>query len=517
MQAHGHTILPVLALAALATGGHWALRRAGRRLPLAFTRRRIDPHAAHPAQRHQRIADLLVPPLIAAVWIAAIWTATSVSPELSTARAAVARTARMAITAPLFGVDGRSYSALDLLAIPILLGLLWWIVGAAARFAHARLPGPSGLERGAQQTFATLGRLVLTAVGALIVLQAWGFDIRGLAIAASVLGVGIGFGLQHLANNLVSGLVIGLERPVKPGDYISIGALRGTVERIGARSVELVTRDRVSILIPNARLLGEEIVNWSHGDPTCRIQVPVGVAYGSDVRAVRAALLEAAARHPGVLADPRPTVEFRAFGDSALQFELEVWTRDPRAQHELISDLNYRIDAAFRRHGVSVPFPQRDLHLRSPDLAAVALAFARRYVGDDALATARAMLDADRSARPGAAADEAAAEPPRSWDAQALARLVARLRGPDGLAIADRRHRLAIYARCFVGRDAVDWLVRQENVTRDEAVAVGQLLVTRGVIHHVLDEHPFRDADLFYRFACDEPARADAAGAPPGA
>jgi small-conductance mechanosensitive channel len=111
-----------------------------------------------------------------------------------------------------------------------------------------------------------------------------------------VLGVGVGFGLQHLANNLVSGLVIGIERPIKPGDFVTFGEFRGTVARIGARCVEIVTRDRVSILIPNSRFLEHEIVNWSHGDPTCRLQVPVGLAYGSDVATVRGALLDAAAR-----------------------------------------------------------------------------------------------------------------------------------------------------------------------------------------------------------------------------
>jgi small-conductance mechanosensitive channel len=504
VQPDGPAILPLAVLTMSAAACHWALGRVRRRLPLLLTRHRLDPRAAHPDARYRRVADLVVPPLTAAVWAAALWAATRVSPPLDAARAAVTRAARTALTAPLFAMDGRSYAALDLLAIPVLLGLLWWILGVGSRLVHARLAGATGIAPGAQQTLATLARLVLTGVGALIVLQAWGIDVRGLAIVASVLGVGIGFGLQHLANNLVSGLEIGLERPVKPGDYISVGDLRGTVERIGARSVEIVTRDRVSILIPNARLLEQEIVNWSHGDPTCRIQVPVGVAYGSDVRAARAALLEAAAGHPRVLADPRPSVELRAFGDSALQFELEVWTRDPRGQHELASDLNYRIEAALRRHGVSVPFPQRDLHLRSPDLAAIALAVARRFVGDEALAAARAMLDAGAAA-PAADTDDIAGEPPpRTWDTAQLAALVARLRHRDGLAIADRRHRLASYPRCFVGREAVDWLVAHEGLTRDEAVTLGQLLVSRGVIHHVLDEHPFRDGDLFYRFACDE-------------
>jgi hypothetical protein len=262
----------------------------------------------------------------------------------------------------------------------------------------------------------------------------------------------------------------------------------------------------MSVIVPNSHVLEQHVVNWSHRSAVCRVTVPVDVACESDLRAVRAALLEAASRHPDVLADPRPDVAFRGFGDNALRFALEVWTRTPGRQRDLRSDLNYRLEAALRRHGVSVPFPQRDLHLRSPDLSAVVLAFARRHLGDDELAAAREMLRAPGPPPDDLDRDLATETVCGAWDDRELDELLARLRGPSGVAVADRRHLLTVYPHCFIGREAVDWLVRAEGLTRDEAVRLGQLLVEREVIHHVLDEHPFQDGNFFYRFRADEAA-----------
>jgi potassium-dependent mechanosensitive channel len=490
------------AILAAAAAVHVGLRRLRCRLPLVLTRRRLGHLATHPDPALDRLIGVAVLPLMAGVWLGAIWLATDTSTALRAARAAGLGAGHMAITTPLFAIDDRPYALLDVLALPVALGVAWVVVGALTRLVQSRVLAAAGVARGAQETVGTLLRLVGGLLAGIVVLQAWGLDVRSLALVASVLGVGIGFGLQHLANNLVSGLVIGLERPVKPGDFVSVGDLQGTVERIGARSVEIVTRDRVSILVPNSHFLEQQVINWSHRDPTCRLHVPVGVAYGSDLRAVRAALFEAASRHPDVLADPPAAVALRSFADSALLFDLEVWTRKPQSQRRLVSDLNYRILAAFRRHGIEMPFSQHDVPLCSPDLSAIALAFARRHLGDEALAAARAALAPD--APPDDTGDLTTEVEPRTWNDDDLAAVVARLRGPSGLDIEDRRHLLSVYRRCFVGREAVDWLTHHEGLTRSDAVRLGQALVDRGTIHHVLDEHPFRDADLFYRFRADE-------------
>src|SRR5581483_4906661 len=290
-------------------------------------------------------------------------------------------------------------------------------------------------------------------------------------------------------------------------DFVSVGGLTGIVERVGARSTEIRTIDRVKILVPNSKLLETELVNWTHGDPVSRLHVPIGVAYGSDVATVRAALLEVARSHPDVLADPRPDVQLRRFGDSALEFELLVWTRDPSRQSALVSDLNYRIVTAFRRCRIRIPFPQHDVHVSSPGLERLAAAWLRREGADgltiDACSAGAVAEggDADGSDGGGAHGESVG---PRAWTDGELDLLVARMRGPGGVAIVDRRHLLRTYRRCFVGSEAVDWLVAHENLGRDEAARVGQLLVDRGVVHHVLDEHPFRDGRFFYRFRADD-------------
>jgi potassium efflux system protein len=474
-----HGALAAGATITAATVIHLGLRRLRCRLPLVLTRRRLGHRPTHPDASLDRWVGLALLPLTIVLWAGALWLATEVFDALRASRETVVGAVRMSLTMPLFAIDDRSYALVDILALPFALGFVWLLVGALTRLVQSRVLAAAGVERGAQETVGTLLRLVVGTLAAIVVFQAWGIDVRSLALIASVLGVGIGFGLQHLANNLVSGLVIGLERPVKPGDFVSVGDLQGTVERVGSRSVEIVTRDRVSILVPNSHFLEQQVINWSHRDPTCRLHVQVGVAYGSNVRAVRGALLEAASRHPDVLADPPPDVALRSFGDSALVFDLEVWTRAPHRQRQLVSDLNYRIESAFRRHAIEIPFPQRDLHLRSPDLSAIALAFARQHVGEDALAPAHAA--AARGVPLDDPDDVTTAAAHRTWSSEEI--------------------------------DAVAALVANERLTRCEAIRLGQVLVERGVIHHVLDEHPFRDADLFYRFRADE-ARAKDSPAP---
>ena len=484
----------------------WALRRLSRRLPLLLTRRFVTAGASHPDPSLTRIVGLGILPIEVALWVGVAWYVTEQLPVLHAARETVLRGATMAFTMPLFTMGDRGYALLDLIALPVVLAVLWLVVSAFTRMVETRWLRPGGLHHGGQETIGMLLRYALTLLGTLIVLQAWGIDVRTLAIAGSVLGVGIGFGLQNLANNFVSGVVISLERPIKPGDYVRVGEFQGTVQRIGARSTEILTNDRVSILVPNSKLLEQEVVSWTHGDPTSRITVKVGVAYGSDVGLVRRVLVEAARSHPLVLADPPPDVDLASFGADALNFELDVWIREPRKQGEIAADLNYRIEAAFRRSGLSMPFPQRELRLGSPELAEMITALARRHFSPEELdAARRALEDAHAAARTSADdAHQLDSDDGPAWTDEALARLVERMRAPSGVEICDRRHRLRVYPRCFVGADAVAWLVRNEGLRHDQAIAVGELLVERNLLHHVLDEHTFHDDALFYRFRADD-------------
>jgi small-conductance mechanosensitive channel len=496
-----------LALALVAGGAalHVALGRAARRLPRALARRRGRDAARPPAERAFLLAALAAQ---GALWVSVAWVASERLAPVMRGRHLLAELLAMSFRMPLFTLDGKAWRIVDLLALPLLLGALWLAVGLAVRVVRARILAPVGVESGLQETVGVLLRYTLVLLGAVVVLQAWGVDVRSLAILASVLGVGIGFGLQNIANNFVSGLLLNVERPIRAGDFVRVGEFLGTVQRIGARSTAIQTPENLTILVPNSRFLESEVVNWSHGSPVSKITLPVGVAYGSDLGRVRAALLDAVKGHPLALRDPRPQVDFVRFGSDAVELELEVWTAEPQRQEELVSDLGFRIDAAFRRAGVEIPFPQRDLHVRSPELARLVAALARRLEGADGEPEGTAREPAAASAEPGAAPAGPGGDPggalpgedPRGWSDAELARLAARMRAPDGVPIRDRRHRLAVYPRCFVGSEAVDWLLRTGELTRGEAVAVGQRLVELGFVRHVLDEHGFRDGNFFYAF-----------------
>ena len=206
----------------------------------------------------------------------------------------------------------------------------------------------------------------LIAVGFYVAFQLVGVDLSSLAIIAASLGVGIGFGLQNIINNLVSGIIILAERPISIGDRIEVAGVAGRVTKIQLRSTTMVTNDNITMIVPNADFISNTVTNWSHGDPKVRIRVPVGVAYGSDLKLLQRLLLEAAAEHPKALRDPSPVVLFTEFGDSSLNFELGVWTQEMTATPiHFTSEMNFIIDQKLRENDIEIPFPQRDLHVRS--------------------------------------------------------------------------------------------------------------------------------------------------------
>ena len=216
----------------------------------------------------------------------------------------------------------------------------------------------------------TLVRLIqygVWLIGILIALKVLNVGLTALAVVVGVLGVGIGFGLQGVVANFVAGLVLLFERPVEVNDFVTTGEIEGKVLEIGFRSTRIVTNDNISIIVPNAQSINGTMINWSHGDSRVRIHIPVGVAYGSDLEAVKRTLLNVAAGTDGVLRKPASRVWFRGFGDSSLDFELRVWTDEPIHHERLRSVLNFEIHAAFREQGIRIPFPQRDLHVKSAD------------------------------------------------------------------------------------------------------------------------------------------------------
>ena len=206
----------------------------------------------------------------------------------------------------------------------------------------------------------------LIAIGFYVAFQAVGFDLSSLAIVAASVGVGVGFGLQNIINNFVSGIIILAERPISIGDRIEVAGVAGRVTKIQLRSTTVVTNDNITMIVPNADFISNTVTNWSHGDPKVRIRVPIGVAYGSDLKLLQRLLLEAAEEHPKALRDPSPVVLFTEFGDSSLNFELGVWTQEMTATPiHFTSQMNFIIEQKLRENDIEIPFPQRDLHVRS--------------------------------------------------------------------------------------------------------------------------------------------------------
>lgn len=272
------------------------------------------------------------------------------------------------LTSDLFPLGNNAYSVLDLIILIGLFTLLFIVARSIKQMLRLRVLSLTGLSRPAQETIALVANYSFVVIGALVLLQIWGLDITSLTVFAGVLGVGIGLGIQGIAKEFVSGLVLIFERPIQAGDFVEVGDLVGTVEHISVRSTEITTLDRVSVILPNSRFLENEVVNWSHRSPISRLRIRVGVAYGSNLEVVRRALLDAANEHSDVLSIPPPNVFFLGFGDSSLDFDLLAWISEPRKQFQIKSDLYFLIYKLFQERGVEIPFPQRDLHVRSGHL-----------------------------------------------------------------------------------------------------------------------------------------------------
>lgn len=219
---------------------------------------------------------------------------------------------------------------------------------------------------GVQQALGSIVRYVVVLLGLMIIVETAGVNLSSLTIIAGALGVGIGFGLQNITNNFVSGLVILFERPIKVGDRIQVGEITGDVIRISPRATTVSTNDNITIIIPNSEFISSRVINWSHADRDVRLHVQVGVSYNSDPERVRELLLEVAAGEEGVLKSPKPDVIFEGFGDSSLNFVLRVWTSEFITRPPVLrSRINFAIMKKFKENGVEIPYPQRDVHIKT--------------------------------------------------------------------------------------------------------------------------------------------------------
>lgn len=276
------------------------------------------------------------------------------------------RSAREFLTVPLFKIGDSDLTLWSVLYLIVLLLVLFYVSGRIRYWLANRLLAKSNLQPGVRQAAGSIVRYFIVVIGFLVILQTAGIDLTTLNILAGAVGIGVGFGLQNIANNFISGLIILFERPIKTGDRIEVGDVEGTVTSVGARATTVVTNDNIAIIIPNSKFIAENVINWSYTDQTIRFKIRVSVAYGSDPRMVEGLLLEVAEHNPDVLKSPPPSVRFLEFGDNGLLFELLPWsTTLLHKKGKLVSDLNFGIHEKFTANGIVFPYPQRDIHVKS--------------------------------------------------------------------------------------------------------------------------------------------------------
>ena len=247
----------------------------------------------------------------------------------------------------------------------LVLLLLYWLAKNLAIVWRFWLVVGSGLSPAIQILLSRLGSIFLYTASVILVLTYLGLDLTVFALFSGALGLGLGFGLQKVFANLVSGFILLADKSIKPGDVIQMGDSYGWINFLGSRYVSVITRDATEHLIPNETLITGEVVNWSYSENLVRLNVPVGVAYGSDLEQVRDLMLEAAAAIKRVLKEPQPSFRLMGFGDNAINVELRIWINDPQhGIHAVKSELFWGIWQRFREHGIEIPYPQRDLHLK---------------------------------------------------------------------------------------------------------------------------------------------------------
>jgi small-conductance mechanosensitive channel len=248
-----------------------------------------------------------------------------------------------------------------IIALYFLVNLAW----AGQDTLQSVIVPRTSLDPGALNAVLTIGRYIVVAIGVLIVLGALGFDATTLAVIGGGLSVGIGFGLQSIVSNFISGIVLLFEQSLRPGDVVKIDNTLGEVKKLSIRATTVRTYDNVDITVPNETLFTTAVTNYTQSSRVVRIVMMIGVSYNSDPKQVMSLMLDAARDHGLVLNDPEPCVFFNEFGDSSLIFRMHVWVSDPNYLLSVPSDLRMMIWKRLKEHDIEIPFPQRDLHIRS--------------------------------------------------------------------------------------------------------------------------------------------------------
>ncbi|NQV60597.1 MAG: mechanosensitive ion channel [Alphaproteobacteria bacterium] len=257
-------------------------------------------------------------------------------------------------------------SVLTVIKGVIALGVLVWAAMLMARITEQRISSLKNLTPSVQVLLTKLVKIVLVTVAVVVAISSVGIDLTAFAVFGGALGVGIGLGLQKSVANLVSGVLILLDKSVKPGDVIEVGDTYGQVKSLGGRYASVITRDAVEHLIPNEELISQRVSNWSHSSNEVRLRLPVGVSYNADIRKAMDLISQAAREVDRVLAQPQANVLLKGFGDSSVDLELRFWIDDPmNGLSSVKSAILLKIWDKFREQNIEIPFPQRDLHIKT--------------------------------------------------------------------------------------------------------------------------------------------------------
>lgn len=269
------------------------------------------------------------------------------------------------------------------------LAVLLWLATAISEAMESRLRHSPNLTPSVQVLFGKLLKFSLVTIAVLAAISTTGMDLTALAVFGGAVGVGIGLGLQKVVANLFSGLILLLDKSIKPGDVVAVAGTYGWVSTLGGRYVSVVTRDGIEHLIPNEEFITTRVENWTHSDSKIRIKIPLGVHYNSDVERALEICVECAAKIPRVLQEPAPVCQLRSFGDNSVELELRLWIGDPmNGVNNVRSDTLRAIWKAFHEADIEIPYPQRDLHLRSSEPLRVSIAGGEGEGGDDGVAVA---------------------------------------------------------------------------------------------------------------------------------
>lgn len=264
---------------------------------------------------------------------------------------------------PLIVLSGTPVTTLTMLTALAIIAIAR-ICGSIVGRSMDRIFVRRGLDQGLRFAIGKILRYAITTIGVLVALSTIGINTSAVMAGGAVLLVGIGFGLQKLAENFISGLLLLIERPVRKGDFIDVAGVLGTVEDIGLRATHVVSRDGLTVIVPNASLITNTVINHSQPSHTRRVWVRVGVAYGTDLDHATKVLLEVAAAEPKVSTEPVPDVRHDGFGDCAITLALVVWIPEAKEEALVSSRLRFAIDRAFRANHIEIPMPQRDVHIR---------------------------------------------------------------------------------------------------------------------------------------------------------